>query len=91
MSNIDPAAAPAPPSPVEAGPSQNTRVQVPVQARVGSGESTLELSSSWEESQLFRSTNPSNGHYKPFNRGEHNYYAMVDADNDPSNGKEYEG
>ncbi len=56
----------------------------------GMGESTLELSSSWEESQLFRSTNPSNGHYKPFNRGEHNYYAMVDADNDPSNGKEYE-
>lgn len=30
-------------TPVEAGPSQNTRVQVPVQARVGSGESTLEL------------------------------------------------
>ncbi|WP_336626867.1 MULTISPECIES: DUF6049 family protein [unclassified Microbacterium] len=30
-------------TPVEAGPSQNTRVQVPVQARVGSGESTLDL------------------------------------------------
>lgn len=30
-------------TPVEAGPSQNTRVQVPVEARVGSGESTLTL------------------------------------------------
>ncbi|WP_454130917.1 DUF6049 family protein [Microbacterium lacticum] len=28
---------------VEAGPEQNTRVQVPVEARVGSGESTLSL------------------------------------------------
>ena len=28
---------------VEAGPAQNTRVQVPVQARVGSGDSTLDL------------------------------------------------
>ena len=30
-------------TPVEAGPSQSTRVQVPVQARVGSGESSLAL------------------------------------------------
>lgn len=30
-------------TPVEAGPSQNTRVRVPVEARVGSGESTLDL------------------------------------------------
>lgn len=30
-------------TPVEAGPSQNTRVKVPVEARVGSGESTLHL------------------------------------------------
>ncbi len=30
-------------TPVEAGPAQNTRVQVPVEARVGSGESTLDL------------------------------------------------
>lgn len=30
-------------TPVEAGAAQNTRVQIPVQARVGSGESTLSL------------------------------------------------
>lgn len=30
-------------TPVEAGPQQNTRVKVPVQARVGSGESTLNV------------------------------------------------
>lgn len=30
-------------TPVEAGPAQNTRVQVPVEARVGRGESTLRL------------------------------------------------
>ena len=56
----------------------------------GMSDAANELSDSWEESQLFRNTYTSYGQKKPFNRGEHNYYANVDADNDPANGKEYE-
>lgn len=64
-------------------PFTNPKVDL-IDVHRGLYDTDHELNESFAESRAYRDNYLSNGHKKPFNRGEHNHYAYVDLDNDPT-------
>jgi hypothetical protein len=64
-------------------PFSNPEVDI-IDVHKGLGDTPNALENSFVEGRNYRDNFLSNGHKKPFNRGEHTYYAGVDHDADPS-------